>query len=66
MDDISHEKRWMQNEIQQSKNNDLLQCKEKDLLQSKDIKEPQVEGEGLKGNSEIELLLSEEEEEASA
>ena len=40
VNDISHEKRWMQNEIQQSKNNDLLQCKEKDLLQSKDIKEP--------------------------
>ena len=36
------------------------------LLQSKNIKEPQVEGEELKGNSEIELLLSEEEEEASA
>ena len=63
VDDISHEKRWMQ---KQSKNNNLLQCKEKDLLQSKDIKEPQVEGEELKRNSEIELLLSEEEEEASA
>ena len=63
MDDISPEKRWMQNEIQQSMNNDLLQCKEKDLLQSK---EPQVEGEELQGNDEIQLLLSEEEEEASA
>ena len=29
VDDISHEKRWIQ---KQSKNNDLLQCKEKDLL----------------------------------
>ena len=56
----------MQNEIQHSKNNDLLQCKEKDLLQSKDIKEHQVEGEVLKGNNEIELLLSEEEKEESA
>ena len=50
----------------QSKNNDLLQCNEKNLLQSKDTKEPQIEGEELKENSEIELLLSEEEEEASA
>lgn len=59
VDDISHEKRWMQNEIQQSMNNDLLQCKEKDLFQSR---EPEVEGEELKGNDEIQLLLSEEEE----
>lgn len=66
VDDISREKRWMQNEIQQSKNNDLLQCKEKDLLQSKDIREPQVEGEELQGSSEIGLLLNEEEEEAAA
>ena len=64
VDDVSHEKRWMQNnEVQQSKHHDLLQCKEKELLESKRVKEPQDEGEKLKENGEIQLLLSEEEEE---